>query len=234
MSHLVDQVKKGVKPSVSLRFSQNGYSSTLDRLASRAPSTVWTFSEYIKSRARYIFALAAFCLTTLILHAMYTGSLPLLPQADSILPVVPPLSTDALPGANPWYNASFADLPDPDPSANRRILILQHFNRYSARAVAPTPDALAEASRISHERYAAAHGYGYKPDEGHYMDDPDVPPLSETEVAAGMYRSNPHMNKLSVILHAVLEELAKGPEGAEWISSVPLPSPPLRKLQGVC
>ena len=56
----------------------------------------------------------------------------------------------------------------------------------------------------SHRRYAHAHGYVYRADEGKYV----------PSDWSGRRRS---MNKVYALLRAVLDELSREEDGVEWI-----------------
>ena len=89
-------------------------------------------------------------------------------------------------------------------SPRHRIMILQHFSHHDSKLFP-----LSRASMASHERYAVAHGYVYRPDEGQY--------IPET-----WDRRRRSMNKVHALLRAVLDELSRGDDAVEWIMLVPL------------
>jgi hypothetical protein len=84
--------------------------------------------------------------------------------------------------------------------AQPRITILQHFNLHNDRI-----RALQKLSREQHERYATFWGYAY------IRSTDQIVPEENTTVRQRQ------MNKVYVLMGLVLEELAKGEQGAEWI-----------------
>ena len=88
-----------------------------------------------------------------------------------------------------------------------RILILQHV--YPAKVslwqglIGKDEEPLYRASVQSHEKYAQTWGYGFKVDRGSWL-------------SSDSKRSK-HLSKVYSLLQSVLEELAKGESGAEWI-----------------
>ena len=79
------------------------------------------------------------------------------------------------------------------------IMVLQHFSYHD-----PKLYPLSQASMASHERYAMAHGYVYRSDEGQY-------------IPATWDRRRRSMNKVHALLRAVLDELSRGDDAVEWI-----------------